>query len=119
MLVALLVGAIVVVFGMFVNFLTVYLEIWGGTPTVTQKAVVTYQVLAGVAITLSVGGMILGFARGRVGFGVTHVALLLVVLIAATVFAVPQYSSQPKPRQHHLPSNYVPCYSGSNDCPGG
>jgi hypothetical protein len=117
-LVGLLVATIAVVFAMFVNWIGVYLEIWGGTPTVTQGAIVGYQVLAGIAIALTVGGMVLGFARRRVGFGISHVVLLLVVLLAATVFAVPRYSA-PVPREHQLPSNYVPCFSGSNDCPGG
>jgi hypothetical protein len=117
-LILMLVATFAVLVGMFVNALGVYFVIWG-TPTVTQGAIVTYQVLAVIAICLPIAGLVLSIVRRRLALGITHVALLVVVLVAALVLAVPQGSWQPKPREHHLPSNYTPCFSGSNACPGG
>jgi hypothetical protein len=117
-LVLLLVATIGVLFAMFANALSVYFVL-EGTPRVTQSAIITYQVLTGFALALTIAGIVVGFARHRAGFGITNIGLFLVVLIAATVFSVPQYNSDQKPQEHHLPSNYTPCFSGSGNCAGG
>ena len=117
-LVLLLVGAIVAPIGMFMNAVSVYLVFEGGTPRVTHGAEVTYQALAAVGIALAVAGVVFAFVRRRVGFGVANIVVLLFVLGSAVIFAVPHYTS-PEPTHTPLPSNYVPCYTGSNDCPGG
>ena len=116
-LVLLLVCAIVAPIGMFMNSLRVYLVFEDGTPRVTHGAVVTYQVLAAVGIALALAGVVFAFVRRRVGFGIANIVVLLFVLGSAVIFAVPQYAS-PEPTHTPLPSNYVPCYTGSN-CPGG
>jgi Family of unknown function (DUF6234) len=116
-LIALITGTLAVIYAMFVNALGVYFVI-EGTPVVTTVAVVTYRVLTGVAIALPVAGVILGILRRRIVFVITHILLVVVVLVAAFILAVPSYAAPP-PHHQPLPSNYVPCYSGSNDCRDG
>ena len=100
------------------NFLAAYFVI-EGEPHVTPDEVTTFDVLAGVGIVMTLAPAIWGFVRGRWVFGILHLVTLGIVLLAAVVLAVPHADLHPPAKQHHLPSNYTPCYSGSGSCPGG
>jgi hypothetical protein len=103
--------------GMFVNAIDSQPWFAGGTARLTTVAIVTYRVLAVAAISFTFAGIVVSISQRWVGFAITNLIVLAFVLLASFVFMVPQYQA---PTQHHpLPSNYVPCYSGSNNCPGG
>jgi hypothetical protein len=103
---------------LFFGWLRVYFVI-EGAPTLLPSEVKSYDVVATVAIALPVAGIIAAAITRSRGFVIAQAAILLVMLAAAFVFQVPEGRWLPQPVTHHLPSNYVPCYSGSGDCPGG
>ena len=103
---------------LFMQWFTTYFVIWG-SPVVTESGIQNYEVTASACLLLLVGACVLAIAgRNRPLAWATGI-FLVVGLVAALIFAIPQgrweAHSEPKP----LPSDYQPCFSGSNDCPGG
>jgi uncharacterized membrane protein len=116
--VAILIACVASLGLLFFGWLRVYFVI-EGAPTILRSEVKSYDVVAAVAIALPVAGIVIAAITRSRGFVITQVAILLVMLGAAFVFQVPAGRWLPQPATHHLPANYVPCYSGSGDCPGG
>jgi len=113
------IGSLVLAAGLFFQFLDVYLAFFGETASATDADGTRYLWTAAFAIAAPVVGFVLAAIGKRRGAAIAFVAVGLLCVLSAAVFAVPQGRFTPAPVEHNLPSNYVPCYSGSNDCPGG
>jgi hypothetical protein len=97
------------------NFFRSYFSI-EGTAVPSQQNELDYKLFAAFAIGVPLVGSIYAFATRRWVFGSVHVVLVVVSLLFAYVLSVPVYEWFPKPVEHHLPSDYHPCYSGANNC---
>jgi hypothetical protein len=108
-----------VVLALLWEYLDVYLT-FGGDPVeassadghryvVTVIVCLTCPVVALVAATLCRSRRLLWWAA----------AGLVVALAAGFLFAVPNDRFERDDPALPLPPDYTPCYSGSNDCPGG
>lgn len=102
-----------------VQWFAAYFTIW--TPvTIDEGEMRLYAVTASACLITLGSSLVLAFVARRRGLAWASGLLLIVGIAAVLVFAVPQarwvqVDDVPQP----LPSNYEPCYSGSNDCGGG
>lgn len=96
-----------------------YFTFW--TPvTIDEGEMRLYEVTASACLIALGASLLLAVVARRRGLVWASGIFLIVGIAAALVFAVPQarwvqVDDEPPP----LPSNYEPCYSGSNDCGGG
>jgi hypothetical protein len=101
------------------QYLDVYFTVGGSTPPPTPADGERYLWTAGLANLFAVAGVVLALVRRR---GIAFLAagfLLIGVLGLSVIAAVPQGRWYPHPGSAPLPSDYQPCFSGSNTCPGG
>ncbi|MCU1420364.1 MAG: hypothetical protein JWN36_15 [Microbacteriaceae bacterium] len=110
------IGQLLVLPALVVTWLGVYLVFFGEQPKVTAAATLHWALISGIAVVVS-AGLIVVAALARVrGLVITHSALLLVIVGFALFFAVPRIDLHDLQPSQPLPSNYHPCYSGSNEC---
>lgn len=103
----------------FWHGLTVYF-CWGGCDGPTATEVLVHRLLTGgLAIAVLTTLVTAALRRGRWVF-LWHLAVAAVALVVALLTAMPQidWDGTPTPPPGPGP-DYVPCYSGSNDCVGG
>ena len=112
-------GGTILIGVLFFQFVDVYFTIW--TPAVVDGGDVHRYELTAAICVIALGASVLSAVISR-RWELAWVAGILVVigLVAALLFAVPQgrwmrADEAPEP----LPTNYQPCYSGSNNCVGG
>lgn len=117
---ALLTLGVVLMIALFWQFTEVYFLLGGDSvePTDGQKS--RYLWTASACVAAMFGGAAAGTLASSKVLGPMGGMGLLLAVIVALVFAVPQDRWVPDQPVRQLPDNYEPCYSGSNDCgPGG
>ncbi|MEF2977105.1 hypothetical protein [Subtercola sp. YIM 133946] len=91
-----------------------------GTPNPTPGEIVALDVWAAASVLLGVGSVVLALViRGRwaIVFGTLSAVGLVAAVIVAALLTSPQWNAvRPVDTGPDLPSNYQPCYSGSNTC---
>jgi hypothetical protein len=104
---------------LFFQFFDVYFTIW--TPAVVENADIRrYNVTAAFCVSGLGASLVVALIARRFRLAWVAGILLVIAIAAALLFSVPQgrwtsVENTPEP----LPSNYEPCYSGSNECGGG
>ncbi|MFI5428502.1 hypothetical protein [Aeromicrobium sp. UC242_57] len=105
---------------LFWQFTDVYFVLGGDgvDPTAGQES--RYLWTASACVAAMFGAAACGtLANSKVWGPLGGIGVVLAV-VAAIVLAVPTDRWVPDPAPNELPSNYEPCFSGSNDCgPGG
>ncbi|MBW0253124.1 DUF6234 family protein [Cellulomonas sp. PS-H5] len=104
---------------LFWQYLDVYLAFFGEQNVASPADGTRYVVTATACVALllvGTGAAIIGEHTRAV---VAGTALLAVGLVAAVLFAVPSDRFAVDPPDNRPGPDYVPCYSGSGDCPGG
>lgn len=106
--------------GMLAAWADAYFRLAGEPAQVTPAVVRQFGLSQTMAAAAAVVTLVLGFGLRRTGTVVAALAVSAVALGTAAVFAVPadRWVPEPAPRPTH-DVRYQPCYSGSNDCPGG
>ncbi|MET1051420.1 MAG: DUF6234 family protein [Mycetocola sp.] len=103
---------------LFFQFVEVYFTI-GGPATVNDGDVGRYEVTALICVTALAAAASAALVSKRWALAWISGVLLVIGLVVALVFSVPQNRwllvDEPAP----LPSDYTPCFSGSGPCPGG
>ena len=112
-------AAVVLTVATFWHGLTVYF-CWYGCDAPSDSEILVHRLLTGgLAVAVLTTVVTAALRRGRWVF-LWHVAVAAVALAVALVTAMPQIdwdgSRTPPPGPG---PDYVPCYSGSNDCVGG
>lgn len=102
----------------FLQWLSTYFVIWG-SPVVTDSGIQNYEVTASACLLILVSACILAIVGGNRPLAWATGIFLVVGVVAALIFAIPQGRWEPHSEPKPLPTDYQPCYSGSNDCPGG
>jgi hypothetical protein len=104
---------------LFFQFLDVYFTIW--TPAVVEDADIRRYGMTATLCLIALGvSLIAALAARRRKLALLAGVVLVLGIGASLLFAVPQGRWTPvEPTQEPLPSNYEPCYSGSNNCGGG
>jgi peptidoglycan/LPS O-acetylase OafA/YrhL len=104
---------------LFFQFVDVYFTIW--TSVVIDDADIRRYAVTATSCVIALGAALLAALAARRSKLAWLAGVLLVLgIVAALLFAVPQGRWTPvEPGPEPLPSNYEPCYSGSNDCGGG
>jgi len=116
---ALLPFAVLLIVGALLwQYLDVYFTFSAVPDEVTARDRARYTVTAGIGVAVAISAVVLALVRRRVLAFVVAVVLATVMIGVAAVFAVPRPDWDPAPIDNG-PSNYEPCYSGSNDCVGG
>ncbi|MCG8153855.1 hypothetical protein GUY44_25495, partial [Pimelobacter simplex] len=114
-------GAVVVIVLLPLQYLGAHLCAWGECAVPGPDEIRTFRVLAGVLAVAVVTTLALAVRR-RARLAVAgHAVVGVVGLVAALVFAMPGIDWAGL-RQDEPPArnpDYVPCYSGSDDCVGG
>jgi hypothetical protein len=110
------IGQLLVVPMLVFTYLGVYLVFFGEQPKVTAEATLHWALISGIAVGVSVALIVVAAVARVLGLVITHIALLLVIIAFALVFAVPRIDLHDLQPSYPLPSDYKPCYSGSNDC---
>ncbi|MCU1480893.1 MAG: hypothetical protein JWQ19_1679 [Subtercola sp.] len=97
-----------------------YFALAGAVANPTASELAGIDVCAGVSVLAALGSVVVAvIIRGRWGvvFGSLSGVALVGALIVAALLTAPQGILRPTPApQPDLPSNYQPCYSGSNTC---
>ena len=112
-------GGVLLIGLLFFQFVDVYFTIW--TPAVVGEGDIRrYDVTAAICVIALGAALVAALVARRWELAWVAGVLLVIGIVAALLFAVPQgrwmsVENDPAP----LPSNYQPCYSGSNDCVGG
>lgn len=101
------------------QFFEVYFAIGGTVPTAAPSDGLRYLVTAGLGVAVVAASLVLALLRRKVLAVVCSLALAIGMFGFAYVLAVPQNRWNQDPVQEPLPADYRPCFSGSNDCPGG
>jgi hypothetical protein len=104
---------------LFFQFIDVYFTIW--TPAVVEDADIRRYQMTATLCLIALGASFIAALVARHRKLAWLAGVVLVLGIGATLlFAVPQGRWTPlEPSPEPLPSNYEPCYSGSNNCGGG
>lgn len=108
--------AFCLVVALFWQALDVYLVFDGSrvSPTAAQGS--RYVWTASLCVASAVSAVCVSMWVGKRAEVVTGLVGLVLALAAATLFAVPQDRWNRDPAQQPPPSDYEPCYSGSNEC---
>ncbi|MEO6115236.1 MAG: DUF6234 family protein [Pseudolysinimonas sp.] len=115
----LLIGAALVA-ALFFEWLQVYFTLGGATaPPPTAGQELRYVLTASIGLGALLVDMIAAFVTRRRALGVIGLILLILGLLVAVTLRVPQDFGVPVAPTYTSNPNYVPCYSGSGDCPGG
>lgn len=85
----------------------------------TAQEVANYRWVAGIVIAIQVGLLVRAIVLRRGGLILISTAALIVAVGVALAFSVPPIDWHPDPATYTTDPDYVPCYSGSDDCPGG
>lgn len=101
------------------EWLLVYFRLGGPPPEVTPEQASRYILTASIGLGTLLLAMIGAFATGRRALGIIGLVLFVVGLLLALVLRVPEDLGTPPSPTYTTNPNYVPCYSGSGDCPGG
>ncbi len=92
---------------------------FGETVVPTHAEETRYVWTAGLGLSAMVLGLVLALVSGSGRLAWCGAAGIIVTLVVAGVFAVPHDRWHPDPPTYERPSNYTPCYSGSEDCGAG
>lgn len=117
--VAALVIGLVLTFLLVWQFTDVYFVLDGQSDTPTDAQARRYVWTAALGLVSMASALLLATCASARGAIVASSIGLVLALIVAAVFAVPQDRWKPQPPVNELPDDYQPCYSGSNDCVGG
>lgn len=104
---------------LFWQHLDVYLAFFGEQNTASPEDGTRYVVTATACVVLLLVGTAAAIVGEHTKAVVAGTALLVVGLVAAFLFAVPSDRFAADPPDNRPGPDYVPCYSGSGDCPGG
>ena len=99
--------------------LDVYFTFGGETVVPTDAQETRYVWTAGAGIVAMAASLVLALIIPSRPLGWCAFAGVVVALIVAGVFPVPQDRWRPDPPTYEMPDNYTPCYSGSGDCGAG
>jgi len=114
-----LLGGVLLIGVLFSQYLDVYLAFFGEQNVATPRDGTRYLVTVTACVALLVAGTAAAAVRGRGGVAAVGGLLLIAGLLAAVLFAVPSDRFTVAPPDNRPGPDYVPCYSGSGDCPGG
>lgn len=114
-----LLGGTALIATLFWQYLDVYLAFFGEQNVATPQDGTRYVLTATACVALLLVGVVAAAVGQHTGAGVLGIALLAVGLVAAVLFAVPSDRFAADPPDNRPGPGYVPCYSGSGDCPGG
>ena len=96
--------------------LDVYLVFDGSSITPSAAQGTRYVWTASLCVASAVAAVCVSMWVGNRAAVVTGLIGLVLALAAAALFAVPQDRWHGDPAPQPLPSDYEPCYSGSNEC---
>lgn len=111
---------VVLVGALFLQYLYVYLTFFGEVPEPTAADGVRYLVTAGTCLALVLAGLVAAAVAHHRGVLNLAIVALVVAVVAAAVFAVPEgrWTDPGPPAERPRPA-FEPCYSGSGECEGG
>jgi hypothetical protein len=111
-------GGILLAGVIFFQYLDVYFTL--GAPAVIDDGdSPRYEATASACVAALGASLLLALFARRWELAWVAGVVLVVGLIVAFLFAVPQERWAPADESHPLPTNYEPCYSGSRTCAGG
>ena len=109
-------AGVVLALALVYQHLDVYFT-FGGDPVVPSDAEESrYLWTAGAGLAVMAAGLVLALLGSSKRLCWCSAAGVVVTLILAGVFPVPQDRWRPDPPTYDLPENYTPCYSGSQGC---
>lgn len=104
---------------LFWQYVDVYLAFFGEQNVASPADGTRYVVTASSCLALLLVGTAAAIIGEHTRAVVAGTALLVVGLVAAFLLAVPSDRFAADPPDNRPGPDYVPCYSGSGDCPGG
>lgn len=104
---------------LYYQLLEAYWRLDGSVPTITAVQESRYVWTVSLGCVSVAAALVIAVIRRRPGLIVSSIVVAIALLAAAVLFVVPQDRFTPAPEQTPLPSNYSPCFSGSDDCVGG
>ncbi|PJJ73440.1 hypothetical protein CLV46_3032 [Diaminobutyricimonas aerilata] len=115
----LLLGGAAAALLLMLQYLEVYFTIWGESDRPSPGEEARYLLTGGTALALGVAGTVVAAVRRRTRAVITGIAVVLLTVALAGVFAVPQGRWTPEPAPV-VDDGYVPCFGeGDPNCVGG
>ena len=114
-----LVAGVVLALALVYQSFDVYFTLGGEAVVPTDAEESRYVWTVGAGLAAMVACLVLAVMASSTGLGWCGGAGIIVTLILAAVFAVPQDRWRSEPPTYDLPKNYTPCHSGSDDCGAG
>jgi peptidoglycan/LPS O-acetylase OafA/YrhL len=111
----LILGTVVLVLALFWQNVEVYFT-FGDPIEPTAGDGTRWVWTASACVTVAVAAVVAAVVSGSRGMRWTSAITLVIALAAAVIFVVPHDRWSPPPKPNQLPTNYSPCYSGSNTC---
>jgi hypothetical protein len=102
---------------LFWQYVGAYFSIEGPAPQPDAHEILTYDVTSIVAVLVGLALLGVSFWKRLVAVSIVQAVLVVALIVAAVMFAVPQgrwttFHDAP----HSVSPSYTPCYSGSNTC---